>query len=491
MASTQSSFTMASRASMSRAFMRLVVLGVLSMLATAVSLVSFSTPASAAGPAFVGYCTPDVVQPEDGSCVLDEPEGNDPDTYGTVTYDRTVAGAADSLAFDLPAGINATEVQICMTLVADSAANPYVPTSANTCAGNSPDRAYSSSSPTDPVVVDVAAFFAANPAYAAGGALWFTVHVTSSGRTLYVTGGSAPGAPITRSLVVTKDVQPDSAGSFAFTVDCTTPLSAANTTSPGVTFNNDNASFTLADGEAIGFSGIADGDSCVVAESSPGDGWATSANGVVGTSTTVSLAGANGTAAFTNSPLRTLLVSKDVTGATGTHTFDFTVDCGAYALSNTNTANTGVVFTGGDAMFRLGDDESLSFVKIPHATTCTVSETVPATSGGTWATSINGSSDADRAATVVLDQNRTLAYGNAFTADVVAVVAAVAQEAAPVVPEVLGVQVTRAELATTGFASTARFWLLVAFLLLVLGAALLWFARRPQSHMVTRNGIAK
>lgn len=119
-------------------------------------------------PVFIGYCTPDAGGTGGGTCTLDEPEGQNPDTYGTVTYSRTVAAGQDSLAFDLPDGLNATEVQVCLTLADSAAANPYGPTNANTCAGNSPDRAYQSNSPPDPVVIDVDAFFAGDVAYAVG-----------------------------------------------------------------------------------------------------------------------------------------------------------------------------------------------------------------------------------------------------------------------------------------------------------------------------------
>ena len=49
-------------------------------------------------PVFVGYCEPGE-DPADGTCVLDEPEGQNPDTYGTVTYDRTVTAETDTLTF--------------------------------------------------------------------------------------------------------------------------------------------------------------------------------------------------------------------------------------------------------------------------------------------------------------------------------------------------------------------------------------------------------
>lgn len=244
--------------------------------------ISFFSASSA--DAFEGDCTPDSTNSEDGTCTLDEPEGNDPATHGTVTYDRTVSGTSDTLAFDFPDGLNATEVQVCLTLVADSSSNPYQPTNANTCSGSSPDRAYQSSSPPDPVVVDVAAFFASNPAYAPGAGLWFTVHVVADGMTLYVTGSSIP-APPTFALTVTKDVESDTESeTFSFTVDCGAySLSSANSSEPTITFSGGDASFVLGEAGSVTLSAIPDGTVCTVTETAPnttGGEWVTEINGV-------------------------------------------------------------------------------------------------------------------------------------------------------------------------------------------------------------------
>jgi LPXTG-motif cell wall-anchored protein len=430
--------------------------------------------AEAAGPAFVGYCTPDGAAPEDSTCTLDEPEGKNPDTYGTVVVDRTISGAVDTLSLDLPAGTNATEVQICLTLVSAAPANPYVPTSANSCAGNDPDRAYQSNSPADPVVVDVAAFFAGDTNYTAGDPVWFTAHVNSQGRTLYVTGGSSTQQqPATRTLVVTKELSPSGPGTFAFTVDCQqTSLSAANTSSSGVTFDNGNASFSLGHNEAVGFTGIADDDTCTVTEADPGAAWTTTANGSPGRSAVVSLDGQNGTAAFVNTQVvHSLTVSKDVVSSTQSETFTFTVDCGSYALSAANTADAGVTFTSGDASFALGDNDSVVFAGVPHGTVCAIAETAPATAGGTWSTTVNGTADDDRATSATLDQDRTAAYVNTFTE--VAGTVTERSSTTPVV-EVLGVQVER-ELPRTG--ASVQALLAAGLTLLALGAVLVLTGR--------------
>lgn len=451
-----------------------------------------AAPVHAAGPAFVGYCTPDAANPQDGSCTLDEPEGKNPATYGTVTYDRTVSGASDTLSFDRPNTFTATEVQICLTLVADSPASPYVPTSANTCAGNSPDRAYSSSSPPDPVVVDVDAFFAGNSNYTPGAALWFTVHINGEGRTMYVTGSSnPPQTPPTRSLVVTKEVTPNASGTFSFAVDCAeTTLSSANTTTSGVTFSGGNASFTLADDGAAGFTGILDGDTCTVTESDPGAGWSTTANGAAGRVASVLLDGANGTAAFVNvPPPHSLTVSKAVVNGAGGESFAFTVDCGSYDLSSANSSAAGITYAAGDAALSLGNGASAVLANIPHGTVCTVSESVPSGESAIWTTAVNGAADDDRSASATLDADRTLAFTNTKAITLAAAqqltqdppaVAAAAEERI----EVQGVQVAAAEatLPRTGPSSFELILTALALMLLALGGLLLSWSRPALAH---------
>ena len=413
-------------------------------------------PAEAASkkpPVFVGYCTPDAVSPDDGTCTLDEPEGQNPDTYGTVAYDRTVAGAQDELSFDLPTGLNATEVQVCVTLRSASAANPYVPTNANTCAGNSPDRAYQSSSPPDPVVVDLDAFFASVSGYAPGDAVWFTVHVVAGGRTLAVTGGSAPGEPVTRTVTVTKDVDPDGTEAFDFTLVCTkTPLSRT---------------FSLGDGDTAVFTGIVDDDTCTVTEAAPVGSWTTTVNGASGRVATLSTADGNAVAAFVNLPLFSLTVSKEVVSESGSEQFQFAVDCGAYVLSSANNSATTIGYLNGDALFMLGRGGMATFTGIPAGTTCTVSETLGGTTTQDWTTTVGGG--AGQAATVLLDRDRTVPFVNTLTA--------VAAQTTPTTtpPKVLGATVER-ELARTG--STTRLLTLVGVYLVAGGVVLVAAFRR-------------
>lgn len=405
-------------------------------------------------PVFVGYCTPDPANPEDGTCTLDEPEGQDADTYGTVAYDRTVAGVQDELSFDLPAGLGATEVQVCVALRSAAAANPYVPTNANTCAGNSPDRAYQSNSPPDPVVVDLDAFFGSLGGYAPGDAVWFTVHVVAGGRTLAVTGGSAPGEPITRTVTVTKDVDPDGAGTFSFTIECTrTGLSQT---------------FTLEDGDSRVFTDIADDDTCVVTETAPTSGrWTTTANGIAGRVATLSTADGNAVAAFVNNPLFSLTVSKEVVSESGSEQFQFTLDCGSYALSPDNNGATTVAYLNGDVLFMLGRGGMMTFSGLPAGSACSVTEMLSGTDAQGWTTTAGGT--AGQTATVTLGGHRTVHFVNTLTqpADQTTSTTAAAT--------VLGETVER-ELPRTG--STSRLLALVGVYLLGGGTVMLLAFRR-------------
>ena len=455
-------------------------------VATALLLFAFVATASAAPvgapekpkkpPVFAGYCDPSSTDPADGICTLDEPEGQNPDTYGTVTYDRVV-GEGDLLTFDLPNGIDATEVQVCLTMAAAGSENPYIPTNANTCAGNSPDRAYASSTPSDPVVIDVGSFFAETSGYEAGAPIWFTLHVVAAGRTLAVTGGSTPGEPATRTLSVTKDVAPDRAGSFGFTVDCeATTLSATNTNAEGVTFTAGNAVFQLEDGDSIVFTGIADGDECTVTETTTG--WLTTANGAAGTATTVSLDGENASASFVNVPLHALTVSKDVVSATQTEQFVFVADCVGYDLSSANNPAAAISYYDGKAAFVLADNASMTFTGIPYGTVCDVEETLPA-GDGTWSVMVNGAAD-DTVASATLDQDRALVFTNTHTPPAPPSVAPAAEERGA---SVLGVQVTREPIARTGASTT----LPVAGAGLVVIGILLYLAARPRGSFVRHS----
>src|SRR5438552_6212808 len=81
----------------------------LSAMGVIALVLSFMLPAAhaAPNPQFQGACTGTV---QSGTCILDEPEGNDPSTQGTVDYVLT----GKVLAFTIDADDPITEVQICM-----------------------------------------------------------------------------------------------------------------------------------------------------------------------------------------------------------------------------------------------------------------------------------------------------------------------------------------------------------------------------------------
>ncbi|HEX4978988.1 MAG TPA: DUF5979 domain-containing protein [Acidimicrobiales bacterium] len=449
------------------------------LLAGMVAVLLPASPANAAPkkpPVFKGYCE-EGDNPYDGSCVLDEPEGQDPETYGSVLYDREFTATSDTLrfTFDLPDGLTLSTAQVCLTLLSDSAVDPYTPTNANTCAGKSEDRALETGDPSNPLVVDVYSFFADHDGYEPGGALWFTVHVTGNGMTLAVTGRSVPPdtPPPTRIVSVTKDVEPDMDGSFAFTLDCAeTDLSAANTSADEVTFSGGNATFSLADGGSVIFTGIADGDTCTVVETT--SGWITSVSGAMGKQAVLSLAGTNAIAAFVNIPVHDLFVTKDVVSPTRAETFSFVVDCRPYVLTSANSPAPGITYADGVASAVLGDNGRIELTGLPHSTTCTVQETVPTVAGGTWTGSVDGTAGVTK--TVTLDADRTVAFTNtlATTAVIPPAVEPTATAPAPGGASVLGVQVEQ-PLARTGIDNTIA---VAAVAMIVLGAGLLIGTRR-------------
>ncbi|HVM07257.1 MAG TPA: DUF5979 domain-containing protein [Acidimicrobiales bacterium] len=409
-------------------------------------------------PMFVGYCEPGE-DPSDGTCVLDEPEGQNPDTYGVVTYERIVAAGSDVLRLELPTAIDATEVQVCLTLRSAAVDSPYIPTDANTCAGTSPDLAYVNERPVDVVLVDVAAFFGGTPGYQPGAALWFTVHVIAEGRTLAVTGASTPNEAVTRTLTVTKDFVPDTPTATAtasFTVDClATDLGARGT-------------FQLGDGGVMVLTGIADGDECHVVETTAG--YSTTAAGVPGTSAIVFLDRAT-VVPFVNRSVHVVSIMKTVVGSDAA--FQFTVDC-SVALSRDNNPSTLVSYLDGDAIAVLGDGDTLDLAGIPHGTVCTIGEQPAGRTGGTWTTTINGV-PSTASTTVAVDDHVQLVFRNELaveSAPVVAPEGAVPQ--AQPGAQVLG-HVEDRELAATG--DQVALSVTVALALLVVGALAIVLAR--------------
>lgn len=159
---------------------------------------------------FQGECVgTDVV----GTCVLDEPEGNNNAVHGTVTY----VGTATSLAFTIIAVDPVQEVQICM-----QTAGPFEQ-AANACAGihghhvdfTQTDNVYL-------VDLDDEGFANTLP-------LYWTLHVVAGGRTLQVLGISQEGpAPTT-----TTTTEPTTTTTVAETTTTTTP--ATTTTAPTTT----------------------------------------------------------------------------------------------------------------------------------------------------------------------------------------------------------------------------------------------------------------
>ena len=154
-----------------------IVLSAVGALVLGLSIVMPAAHASP-NPQFQGACTGTVSA---GTCVLDEPEGNDPSTQGTVTY----ALNAGVLAFTINAVDNITEVQICM-----QTSGPF-DVAANACAGihgnhvtfTQKDNVYS---------VDLGANGFNDPA-----AVYWTLHVVAGGRTLQVTGPGRDPDPTT------------------------------------------------------------------------------------------------------------------------------------------------------------------------------------------------------------------------------------------------------------------------------------------------------
>lgn len=248
-----------------------------------------------------------------GACLIDEPEGNNPETYGSVAFDRTTGADDDRIVFDVnlqdPDGTGAPtlqEIQICIQPADGRETNPYTPARANSCAGQRDDRVYVDEDPpiTEPVTIDLDQ--ALGDGFTLGERIFFAVHMTidddGESRTVMVTGPVGAPPPETRTLVVRKDV---------------------------------------VDGR-------------------------------------------------------------------GGEQFAFTVDCGDYALSAQNGGDS-VTYQNGDATFRLGDNGEATFTSIPHGTTCTIGEAVPA---GEWVTSVNGEPDTDRAVSVTLNEGRTLVFRN-------------------------------------------------------------------------------
>src|SRR5438270_13133719 len=143
----------------------------LSAMGLVALVLSIMLPAASASPNpnFQGACSGTVAS---GTCVLDEPEGNDPSTQGTVTYALT----GDVLAFTIDADDPVTEVQICM-----QTSGPF-DVAANACAGIHGNHV-TFTQVGDVYSVDLDANGFSDPSV-----VFWTLHVVAGGRTLQVTG---------------------------------------------------------------------------------------------------------------------------------------------------------------------------------------------------------------------------------------------------------------------------------------------------------------
>lgn len=182
---------------------------------------------------FQGACTP----ASPATCTLDEPEGNDPATHGTINVVRV--GSVFTFTPVLNAGVTlvagADPIQLCM--VADAGqANPYVPTNANTCAG-------SHGNPTKfqsfPAVFDAAALLST-----ADAPVWFALHVNvqdGDARTTYIVGGlgrattTTTAAPTTTTIATTTTAGPTTTTAAPTTTTLSTTTTAQVTTTTTTT----------------------------------------------------------------------------------------------------------------------------------------------------------------------------------------------------------------------------------------------------------------
>ena len=170
-------------------------------------------------------------------CILDEPEGNNLATHGTITVTRT--GAVFTFTAQLLDGAGLASgsepIQLCMVPAEAGEPNPFVPTNANTCAGNH-------GSPTAydqfPVVFD-----AASRLDAPDGDVWFALHVNiqdSGGRTTYVVGtvggaGTTTTTTSTLAPTTTSSIAPTTTSTVAPTTTSTIALTTTSTVAPTTT----------------------------------------------------------------------------------------------------------------------------------------------------------------------------------------------------------------------------------------------------------------
>lgn len=191
------------------------------VVGTLLSVLSLWRPALADQPdaTFQGECT-STTYPM--TCTLDEPEGVNPATHGTITIDRT--GDVYTFTWNPPEGASLAvaddAIKLCVLPKAGET-NPYIPTDANTCVGSDTLK-YSAF----PVVFDAGSLLAESDATD----IWFALHVDivdGDARTTYVVG---PGVS-TNGSTTTSSSTTSSTTTTTSATTTTAQQAAATTTS--------------------------------------------------------------------------------------------------------------------------------------------------------------------------------------------------------------------------------------------------------------------
>ncbi len=179
-------------------------------------------PANATtGNQFQGWCVGTVSA---GTCVLDEPEGQDPSTQGTVTYVRV----GNVMTYTILSDDNITDVQICM-----QTSGPFEQ-AANACAGvHGFHVAYTN-------VLNVYTVDIASAGLADADPLWWTLHVVAGGRTLQVMPKEFQ-VPTTTTLAPTTTTIPETTTTVPET---TTTVPETTTTVPETTTTTEQVTTT-------------------------------------------------------------------------------------------------------------------------------------------------------------------------------------------------------------------------------------------------------
>jgi hypothetical protein len=192
-----------------------------------IALVAPSAQASPPPNVFQGVC---VGTASSGSCILDEPEGNNPATNGTATYARGVT----TMTFVITPDAAIQEVQICM-----QDTGPFAQ-GANVCAGiHGHHVAYTSFANVYVVDLGAEGFENTDP-------LYWTLHVVAGGNTLQVmsplqelppptTTTTDPGTTTTVAPTTTTTVAPTTTTTVAPTTTTTVAPTTTTTVPPTTT----------------------------------------------------------------------------------------------------------------------------------------------------------------------------------------------------------------------------------------------------------------